>query len=63
MFCGAGWHVIKVVWGQWDPLIERERAATCKRLWMRSAMANCRTVSSMAVPTPGTLLRETPRDA
>src|SRR3982075_848385 len=32
-FLGAGWNVIKVVWGsRWDPLLEREQKGLLKRL-------------------------------
>jgi len=32
VFRGAGWHVIKVVWGRlWDPLLERDRAGLLQK--------------------------------
>src|SRR6195256_5806182 len=32
-FLGAGWNVIKVVWGsRWDPLLERDQKGLLKRL-------------------------------
>jgi pyruvate dehydrogenase E1 component len=32
-FRGAGWHVIKVIWGSdWDPLLERDQQGLLKRL-------------------------------
>ena len=33
MFRGAGWHVIKVVWGRkWDPLIERDQSGLLQKI-------------------------------
>jgi len=32
-FLGAGWNVIKVIWGsRWDPLLERDQKGLLKRL-------------------------------
>jgi hypothetical protein len=33
IFRGAGWNVIKVIWGSdWDPLLARDTTACCKRM-------------------------------
>ena len=47
VFRGAGWNVIKVMWGRkWDPLLEtRSRAVCCRNAWTKSAMASCKTVN------------------
>jgi pyruvate dehydrogenase E1 component len=41
VFRGAGWNVIKVIWGsKWDPLLERDESrACCRSAWTRSATA------------------------
>ena len=36
LFRGAGWRVIKVVWGRhWDPLLDKDKSGALKALWMK----------------------------
>ena len=37
IFRGAGWNVIKVIWGgDWDPLLESDRDGLLVRAWAKS---------------------------
>ena len=44
-FGGAGWNVIKVVWGsRWDPLLAKDHTgASCGASWKRPSTASTRT--------------------
>ena len=47
MFRGAGWNVIKVLWGtDWDQLLARDTTACSPGAWARSSTASIRGTSS-----------------
>ena len=52
-FRGAGWNVIKVIWGScWDTLLRaRTRTASCSSAWRNASTANTRTSSRRTAPT------------
>ena len=51
-FRGAGWNVIKVIWGSdWDPLLAEDRTACSSSAWARSWTASIRTTPSSPAPT------------
>ena len=52
-FRGAGWNVIKVIWGdRWDPLLAQGQArACCSSAWKRRSTATTRTTRCAAAPT------------
>jgi pyruvate dehydrogenase E1 component len=51
-FRGAGWNVIKVIWGSdWDPLLARDRTGTCSSAWRRSWTARYSVQGGRAAPT------------
>ena len=51
-FRGAGWHVIKVVWGRSGPSDRAGSDGPAAEDHGRRVTASYRTASSMAVPTP-----------
>ena len=55
IFRGAGWNVIKVIWGSdWDNLIaQRSRWNAGQAAWAKSPTASIRNISSKAAPTSG----------
>ncbi len=51
-FRGAGWNVIKVIWGDdWDALLGRDRTACWRGAWARSSTASTRSTPSSPAPT------------
>ena len=45
-FRGAGWNVIKVIWGcGWDPLLARDKNGFCSSAWRNASTASIRTSS------------------
>ena len=53
IFRGAGWNVIKVIWGsRWDPLLARRpRRPAAARGWRRRSTATTRPTSRATAPT------------
>ena len=53
-FRGAGWNVLKVVWGSyWDPLLHLDTKGLCASAWTRRSTASTRTSRRRAARTPG----------
>jgi pyruvate dehydrogenase E1 component len=53
VFRGAGWNVIKVIWGSyWDPLLARDNKACCSSAWKSASTATTRPTRPRAAPTP-----------
>jgi pyruvate dehydrogenase E1 component len=51
-FRGAGWNVIKVIWGrEWGPLLARTRTACSSSGWGRSSTGSIRSMPSNRAPT------------
>ena len=59
-FRGAGWNVIKVIWGSdWDPLLERRTPTACScSAWARSSTASTRSTPSRRRLHPRAPLRQ-----
>jgi pyruvate dehydrogenase E1 component len=50
-FRGAGWNVIKVIWGDdWDPLLAQDKTACWSNGWRKSQTASTRCTRWPAVP-------------
>ena len=63
-FRGAGWNVIKVIWGSdWDPLLEQDDDGLLSSAWRKSSTGSTRSTSSRAAPTSGRTSSETTRAA
>ena len=45
IFRGAGWNVIKTIWGGWDPLIARDSCGSCSSAWRKPSTGSTRTSS------------------
>ena len=64
IFRGAGWNVIKVIWGDdWDPLLAKDEAACSSSGWAKSSTASIRSTSSAGRVHPRALLRQVSRAA
>ena len=51
-FLGAGWNVIKVIWGsRWDPLLARDTKGLLRQVMEDASTANTRTSRPRAAPT------------
>ena len=51
-FRGAGWNVIKVIWGSdWDPLLAQDKTGLLSSAWARSSTASTRSTPSSRAPT------------
>ena len=51
-FQGAGWNVIKVIWGtRWDPLLARDTKGCCASAWRSASTASIRPSRPRAAPT------------
>ena len=51
LFHGAGWNVIKVLWGSgWDQLLPRITSGICASAWRNASTANIRTSSRRTAP-------------
>jgi pyruvate dehydrogenase complex dehydrogenase (E1) component len=49
IFRGAGWNVIKLIWGgDWDPLIQAIATACSSAAWAKSPTDSIRNISSRA---------------
>ena len=45
IFRGAGWNVIKVIWGSdWDPLLEKDKTVYLLKEWMKLLTVNLRNI-------------------
>ena len=54
-FRGAGWNVIKVIWGSdWDPLLAADRHGLLPGAWRRPSTASTRSTPSSRAPTSAT---------
>ena len=54
-FRGAGWNVIKVIWGSdWDPLLAKDKTACSSNAWAKSSTASTRKYTV----EPGAYIRE-----
>jgi pyruvate dehydrogenase E1 component len=52
VFRGAGWNVIKVIWGDdWDPLLARTPTAAASKRWRKCVDGDYQKYSSWAAPT------------
>jgi pyruvate dehydrogenase E1 component len=52
VFRGAGWNVIKVIWGSnWDPLLARDTSGCYGSGWRSASTASTRTSSPRTAPT------------
>jgi pyruvate dehydrogenase E1 component len=53
VFRGAGWNVIKVIWGSyWDPLLARDKQGLLSSAWRSASTATTRPTRPRAAPTP-----------
>ena len=56
-FRGAGWNVIKVIWGSdWDPLLARDKPACCSSGWKSAWTASTRLSSRATARTCARIL-------
>ena len=54
IFRGAGWNVIKTIWGSgWDPLIARDSTGLLRSGWRNASTASTRTSSPRTARTSG----------
>merc|ERR1711879_1109947 len=52
VFRGAGWNVIKVVWGRhWDVLLEKDKSGLLQKRMDKCVTASCRITKPMVVRT------------
>ena len=51
-FRGAGWNVIKVIWGSaWDPLLAKDAMVCSRTVWKNASTANTRPTKRLTVAT------------
>ena len=56
VFRGAGWNVIKVVWGSnWDPLLANDPDGLLRRAWKRRSMVSTRPTELAAGTMPASI--------
>jgi pyruvate dehydrogenase E1 component len=64
VFRGAGWNVIKVIWGsRWDPLLARDTKGLLRRAWKSASTASTRTSRPRAAPTRASISSASTRAA
>ena len=64
IFRGAGWHVIKVVWGgDWENCLSATNPASCSSAWKSVSMATTSPSRPKGAPTFAEFLRQVSRVA